>query len=97
MFDQEMKIDVWLASLGPVASALLEAAVRGAIRRTPPPPPSARKKEPRSVEGYELEVGPQKRGIVELRKKHGRRNSPSRREASGTPTFTGRQAPPRRV
>ncbi len=34
-------LDVWFASLGPVASALLEAAVRGAIRRTPPPPPSA--------------------------------------------------------
>jgi eukaryotic-like serine/threonine-protein kinase len=47
-------LDVWLASLGPVASALLEAAVRGAIRRTPPPPPSARKKEPKLVEGYEL-------------------------------------------
>jgi len=47
-------LDVWFASLGPVASALLEAAVRGAIRRTPPPPPSARKKEPRLVEGYEL-------------------------------------------
>jgi serine/threonine-protein kinase len=47
-------IDVWLASLGPVASALLEAAVRGAIRRTPPPPPTAKKKEPKVVEGYEL-------------------------------------------
>ena len=47
-------LDVWFAALGPVASALLEAAVRGAIRRTPPPPPSARKKEPKLVEGYEL-------------------------------------------
>jgi len=47
-------LDVWFASLGPVASALLEAAVRGAIRRTPPPPPSAKKKEPRTIEGYEL-------------------------------------------
>ncbi len=47
-------LDVWLASLGPVASALLEAAVRGAIRRTPPPPPGTRKKEPKIVEGYEL-------------------------------------------
>ena len=47
-------LDVWLASLGPVASALLEAAVRGAIRRTPPPPPGARKKAPKIIEGYEL-------------------------------------------
>lgn len=47
-------LDVWFASLGPVTSALLEAAVRGAIRRTPPPPPTAKKKEPRTVEGYEL-------------------------------------------
>ena len=47
-------LDVWLASLGPVASSLLEAAVRGAIRRTPPPPPGTKKKEPKIVEGYEL-------------------------------------------
>lgn len=47
-------LDVWFASLGPVASALLEAAVRGAIRRTPPPPPQAKKKEPTVIEGYEL-------------------------------------------
>jgi serine/threonine-protein kinase len=47
-------LEVWFASLGPVASGLLEGAVRGAIRRTPPPPPSARKKEPRLIEGYEL-------------------------------------------
>ncbi|MFT3773143.1 MAG: serine/threonine-protein kinase [Minicystis sp.] len=47
-------LDVWFASLGPVASALLESAVRGAIRRTPPPPPGARKKAPKLVEGYEL-------------------------------------------
>jgi serine/threonine-protein kinase len=47
-------LDVWFASLGPIASGLLEAAVRGAIRRTPPPPPSAKKKEPKLVEGYEL-------------------------------------------
>jgi serine/threonine-protein kinase len=46
-------LDVWLASLGPVTSALLEAAVRGAIRRTPPPPPT-KKKETKLVEGYEL-------------------------------------------
>jgi eukaryotic-like serine/threonine-protein kinase len=47
-------LDVWFASLGPVASSLLEAAVRAAIRRTPPPPPSAKKKEPTVIEGYEL-------------------------------------------
>ena len=47
-------LDVWFASLGPVASALLEAAVRAAIRRTPPPPPQPKKKEPKLIEGYEL-------------------------------------------
>jgi hypothetical protein len=47
-------LDVWLASLGPIASALLEAAVQSAIRRTPPPPPHKRKKEPKVIEGYEL-------------------------------------------
>ena len=47
-------LDVWLASLGPVTSALLEAAVRGAIRRTPPPPPKPKKKEPEVIGGYEL-------------------------------------------
>jgi eukaryotic-like serine/threonine-protein kinase len=47
-------LDVWFASLGPVTSALLEAAVRAAIRRTPPPPPQTKKKEPKLVEGYEL-------------------------------------------
>jgi serine/threonine-protein kinase len=47
-------LDVWLASLGPVTSGLLEEAVRGAIHRTPPPPPQPRKKEPKLIEGYEL-------------------------------------------
>jgi serine/threonine-protein kinase len=47
-------LDVWFASLGPVASGLLEDAVRAAIRRTPPPPPKARKSEPKVIEGYEL-------------------------------------------
>ena len=47
-------LDVWFASLGPVTSALLEAAVRGAIRRTPPPFPKAKKKEPDLIQGYEL-------------------------------------------
>ncbi|MDB4945014.1 MAG: Serine/threonine protein kinase [Labilithrix sp.] len=47
-------LDVWFASLGPSASALLEAAVRAAIRRTPPPPPKAAKAEPKVIEGYEL-------------------------------------------
>ncbi len=47
-------LDVWFASLGPVASALLEDAVRAAIRRSPPPPPQPKKKEPKLIEGYEL-------------------------------------------
>jgi serine/threonine-protein kinase len=47
-------IEVWLASLGPVASALLETAVRAAVRRTPPPPPTAKKPEPKLIAGYEL-------------------------------------------
>ncbi len=47
-------LDVWLASLGPVTSGLLEAAVRSAIRRTPPPPPKAKKQEPQVIGGYEL-------------------------------------------
>ncbi len=47
-------LDVWLASLGPVASGLLEGAVRRAIARTPPPPPTAKKREPKVIEGYEL-------------------------------------------
>ena len=47
-------LDVWLASLGPVTSALLEASVSAAIRRTPPPPPNMKKKEPKIIEGYEL-------------------------------------------
>lgn len=46
-------LDVWLASLGPVASTLIEVAVRDAIKRTPPPPP-IKKKEPTLIEGYEL-------------------------------------------
>src|SRR5690606_14003458 len=32
-------LDVWFASLGPIASSLVETAIRGAVRRTPPPPP----------------------------------------------------------
>lgn len=47
-------LDVWFASLGPVASALLESAVKGAIGRTPPPPPKPKKAEPKLIEGYEL-------------------------------------------
>ncbi|NUO51114.1 MAG: serine/threonine protein kinase, partial [Polyangiaceae bacterium] len=46
-------LEVWFASLGPVTSSLLEAAVTAAIRRTPPPPP-VKKKEPTTIEGYEL-------------------------------------------
>jgi serine/threonine-protein kinase len=47
-------LDIWFASLGPVASALLEGAVRSAIRRTPPPPPKTKKQEPKVIHGYEL-------------------------------------------
>jgi serine/threonine-protein kinase len=47
-------IEVWLASLGPVASALVEQAIKGAIRRTPPPPKKKQKKKPKVIEGYEL-------------------------------------------
>lgn len=47
-------LEVWFASLGPVASSLLEEAIRGAIRRTAPPRPSARAKQPRVIKEYEL-------------------------------------------
>ena len=47
-------LDVWFTSLGPIASALVESAIRGAKDRTPPPPPSRRKLEPETIEGYEL-------------------------------------------
>jgi serine/threonine-protein kinase len=47
-------LDVWLASLGPIASGLLEVAVRTAIRHTPPPPPTPKKQEPQLVAGYEI-------------------------------------------
>lgn len=47
-------LDVWFAALGPIASALLEAAVDAAIKRTPPPPPKPKKPEPKVIEGYEL-------------------------------------------
>ncbi len=46
-------VEVWLASLGPVVSALVDAAIRAAIQRTPPLPKKA-KQEPRLIEGYEL-------------------------------------------
>ncbi len=47
-------LDVWFTSLGPITSALVEGAIRGAKDRTPPPPPSRRKLEPETIEGYEL-------------------------------------------
>jgi serine/threonine-protein kinase len=47
-------LDVWLASLGPIASGLIESGIQAAIRRTPPPPPTKPKKEPTIIEGYEL-------------------------------------------
>jgi tRNA A-37 threonylcarbamoyl transferase component Bud32 len=48
------KLDVWFASLGPITSALVELAVKGACKRSPPPPPPSRKPEPKIIEGYEL-------------------------------------------
>lgn len=47
-------LEVWLASLGPIASALLESAIKAAIARTPPPPPHKRKAKPKVIQGYEL-------------------------------------------
>lgn len=47
-------LDVWLASLGPTTSTLLEEAVKAAIRRTPPAPPQPKKKEPTLIAGYEI-------------------------------------------
>jgi serine/threonine-protein kinase len=47
-------LDVWLASLGPTTSTLLDEAVRAAIRRTPPVPPQPKKKEPTLIAGYEI-------------------------------------------
>lgn len=47
-------LDVWFTSLGPVASALVEGAIREATLRTPPPPPSRKKLQPETLEGYEL-------------------------------------------
>jgi serine/threonine-protein kinase len=47
-------LDVWFASLGPVASALLEGAVRGAMQRTPATIAPAKRDEPKIIEGYEL-------------------------------------------
>ncbi len=47
-------LDVWLASLAPILGALLDAAVRAAIRKTPPPPPKPKAAEVKVIEGYEL-------------------------------------------
>ncbi len=47
-------LGVWFGSLGPVTTALVEAAVTAAVRRTPPPPPAAKKQGPQVIEGYEL-------------------------------------------
>jgi len=47
-------LDVWLASLGPLASSLVERAVSDAMRRTPPPPPKKKLDKPKEFEGYEL-------------------------------------------
>ena len=47
-------LEVWFASLGPMASTLVDRAVRGAVKRTPPPPPTPKKAEPKRIVGYEL-------------------------------------------
>lgn len=47
-------LDVWFASLGPLPSSWVEAAVRRARDKTPPLPPSHRKLQPEMIEGYEL-------------------------------------------
>src|SRR5690606_7880142 len=47
-------LDIWFTSLGPIPSALVETAVRGAVRRTPPPPPVPKRDAPKIIEGYEL-------------------------------------------
>lgn len=47
-------LDVWFTALGPITSALVEAAIRDAKDRTPPPPPSRKKLAPEIIEGYEL-------------------------------------------
>ena len=47
-------LEVWFTSLGPVSSGLVEAAVLGAVRRTPPPPPVKKKPVLQQIEGYEL-------------------------------------------
>jgi serine/threonine-protein kinase len=47
-------LEVWFASLGPVSSALVEAAVLAAVRRTPPPPPVKKRPEAKTFAGYEL-------------------------------------------
>ncbi|MCB9593383.1 MAG: serine/threonine protein kinase [Sandaracinaceae bacterium] len=47
-------LEVWIASLGPIASALVEAAVKGAIKRTPPPPPTPKKPPPKTFRDYDL-------------------------------------------
>lgn len=47
-------LDLWLTSLGPITSAMVEAAVNEARDRTPPPAPSRKKLKPETIEGYEL-------------------------------------------
>lgn len=47
-------VEVWLASLGPVVSELVDAAIRSAIQRTPPPPPKKKQEPTKVIEGYEL-------------------------------------------
>ena len=47
-------LEVWFASLGPLASTLVDRAVGAAVKRTPPPPPTKKKAEPKRIVGYDL-------------------------------------------
>jgi len=47
-------LEVWFASLGPLASTLVDRAVRGAVKRTPPPPPTKKKAQAKQIVGYDL-------------------------------------------
>lgn len=47
-------LEVWFASLGSTVSELVEGAIVAALRRTPPPPRPPKRKEPKTIGGYEL-------------------------------------------
>ncbi|MDW8361383.1 MAG: serine/threonine-protein kinase [Myxococcales bacterium] len=51
---QPALVEAWLASLDGPCGALVEAALRAAVARTPPPPPSPPAPRARTVAGYEV-------------------------------------------